>query len=61
MSAKKIAKKAAPAKKVVAKALSAWDKVKIARDAARPHIRDFIAGVCSDFEELHGDIILLND
>lgn len=61
MSAKKIAKKAAPAKKVVAKALSAWDKVKIARDAARPHIRDFIAGVCSDFEELHGDRIVYDD
>ena len=61
MSAKKNAKKAAPAKKAVAKALSAWDKVKIARDAARPHVRDFIAGVCSDFEELHGDRIVYDD
>ena len=61
MSAKKIAKKATPAKKAVAKALSAWDKVKIARDAARPHVRDFIAGVCSDFEELHGDRIVYDD
>ncbi|MBO5647698.1 MAG: acetyl-CoA carboxylase carboxyltransferase subunit alpha [Kiritimatiellae bacterium] len=61
MSAKKIAKKAAPAKKADAKTLSAWDKVKIARDAARPHIRDFIAGVCSDFEELHGDRIVYDD
>lgn len=61
MSAKKTAKKAAPAKKAVAKALSAWDKVKIARDAARPHVRDFIAGVCSDFEELHGDRIVYDD
>ena len=61
MSVKKIAKKATPAKKAVAKALSAWDKVKIARDAARPHVRDFIAGVCSDFEELHGDRIVYDD
>lgn len=61
MSAKKTAKKATPAKKAVAKALSAWDKVKIARDAARPHVRDFIAGVCSDFEELHGDRIVYDD
>ena len=61
MSAKKIAKKATPAKKAVAKALSAWDKVKIARDAARPHVRDFIPGVCSDFEELHGDRIVYDD
>ncbi len=43
------------------KALSAWDKVKIARDAKRPHVRDFIAGVCSDFEELHGDRIVNDD
>ncbi len=60
MSAKKTAKKAAPAKKA-AKVLTAWDKVKIARDAARPHVRDFIAGVCSDFEELHGDRIVYDD
>ncbi len=43
------------------KELTAWDKVKIARDAKRPHIRDFIAGVCSDFEELHGDRIVNDD
>ena len=60
MSAKKIAKKVAPAKKA-ANVLTAWDKVKIARDAARPHVRDFIAGVCSDFEELHGDRIVYDD
>lgn len=44
-----------------AKALTAWDKVKIARDAKRPHVKDFIAGVCSDFEELHGDRIVNDD
>lgn len=53
---KALAKKAAPAK-----TLTAWDKVQIARDAKRPHIFDFIANVCSDFEELHGDRLVNDD
>ena len=53
MATKKVAKKAA--------AVSAWDKVKIARDAKRPHIWDFINNVCSDFEELHGDRLVNDD
>lgn len=53
---KTVTKKAAPAK-----ALTAWDKVQIARDAKRPHIYDFIANVCSDFEELHGDRLVNDD
>lgn len=59
---KKTTKKAV-AKKTPQKAvaLTAWDKVKIARDAKRPHVKDFIAGVCSDFEELHGDRIVNDD
>ena len=58
MATQKITKKA-PAKK--AAAVSAWDKVKIARDAKRPHIWDFINNVCSDFEELHGDRLVNDD
>ena len=42
-------------------AKTAMDSVRIARDARRPHIRDFIAGVCSDFEELHGDRLVNDD
>ena len=53
MATKKVAKKVA--------AVSAWDKVKIARDAKRPHIWDFINNVCSDFEELHGDRLVNDD
>ena len=41
--------------------LTAWDKVRLARDARRPHIFDFIANVCSDFEELHGDRLVGDD
>ena len=58
MATKKVTKKA-PAKKVAA--ATAWDKVKIARDAKRPHIWDFINNVCSDFEELHGDRLVNDD
>lgn len=62
MATKKTTAKKAPAKKAApAKALTAWDKVQIARDAKRPHIFDFIANVCSDFEELHGDRLVNDD
>lgn len=53
----------ATAKKIAKKKTSptAWDRVKLARDANRPHIRDFIAMTCSDFEELHGDRLVNDD
>jgi acetyl-CoA carboxylase carboxyl transferase subunit alpha len=35
--------------------LTAWQKVQVARQSKRPLIRDFIAGLCSEFLELHGD------
>jgi len=40
---------------------SAMDKVKLARDPKRPHLRDFIDNVCSDFVELHGDRLVNDD
>ncbi len=46
--------KAAPQK-------SAMDIVKLARDAKRPHLKDFIQYICSDFEELHGDRLVNDD
>ena len=41
--------------------LTAFDRVKIARDPKRPHVSDFIANICSDFEELHGDRLVNDD
>lgn len=41
--------------------MTAIDKVKLARDPKRPHIKDFITHVCSDFEELHGDRLVNDD
>ena len=43
------------------KRLTAMDRVKLARDPKRPHVWDFIGGVCSDFEELHGDRLVGDD
>jgi acetyl-CoA carboxylase carboxyl transferase subunit alpha len=40
---------------------TAMDCVKLARDPKRPHIWDFIGGVCSDFEELRGDRLVSDD
>ena len=38
-----------------------FDKVKLARDPGRPHLRDFIKLMCEDFEELHGDRLVSDD
>ena len=40
---------------------TAFEKVKLARDAKRPHFRDFISLIASDFEELHGDRLVSDD
>jgi acetyl-CoA carboxylase carboxyl transferase alpha subunit len=37
------------------KELNAWDRVKIARSATRPHSMDYINKIVSEFFELHGD------
>ena len=41
--------------------MTAFDKVKLARDPKRPHLKDFIREICSDFEELHGDRLVNDD
>ncbi len=41
--------------------MTAFDRVKLARDAKRPHVKDFIEALCSDFEELHGDRLVNDD
>jgi acetyl-CoA carboxylase carboxyl transferase subunit alpha len=37
------------------KPLTPWQIVQVARMSGRPLIADYIAGMCSDFVELHGD------
>ena len=57
MATKKVNKPSAKGQKPA----TAWEKVQLARDAKRPHISDFIANVCSDFVELHGDRLVNDD
>ena len=40
---------------------TAMDCVKLARDPKRPHLKDFIDLMCSDFVELHGDRLVNDD
>lgn len=40
---------------------TAMDCVRLARDPKRPHLKDFIRCICSDFEELHGDRLVNDD
>lgn len=35
--------------------LSPWQKVQIARHPKRPYALDYIAAICEDFQEFHGD------
>lgn len=42
-------------KRDVSKKLSPWEIVQIARNPGRPALTDYIAGMCEDFVELHGD------
>jgi len=41
--------------------LSPWQKTQVARHAERPHFRDFVAGMCSDFMPLAGDRAYADD
>ena len=43
------------AKKEVYANLTPWQTVQVARHSNRPLLRDYIAGLCSEFIELHGD------
>lgn len=66
MTAKKATKKAAPKAKCAKKACAAkpksvMDVVKLARDAKRPHLLDYVKYICDDFEELHGDRLVNDD
>jgi acetyl-CoA carboxylase carboxyl transferase subunit alpha len=37
------------------KHLSAYEKVKLARDPKRPYFLDYVEVICTDFAEIHGD------
>lgn len=41
--------------------LKAWDEVQLARHPKRPYTLDYIESMCTDFVELHGDRLYLDD
>jgi acetyl-CoA carboxylase carboxyl transferase subunit alpha len=44
-----------------ATALTAWERVKLARNPQRPHTLDYLHELASDFVELHGDRVFSDD
>jgi acetyl-CoA carboxylase carboxyl transferase subunit alpha len=41
--------------------LTPWEKVLVARASARPQFRDYVAGMCDEWVELHGDRLFGED
>ncbi len=42
-------------------AMSAWDRVTLARHPQRPRMLDFVSALCEEFIELHGDRLIGDD
>jgi acetyl-CoA carboxylase carboxyl transferase subunit alpha len=59
MNARKSSKRVTTEKQ--AKALSAWEVVKISRHPGRPVFQDYLERICTDFTELHGDRYYADD
>ena len=51
----KLAKKSQGLSKDIYAKLGAWQISQVARHESRPYTLDYIAAMCTDFEELHGD------
>lgn len=51
----KLERKADKLRKEVYENLNRWQRVQLARHLKRPHTLDYIANMCEDFLELHGD------
>jgi len=52
---KSLEKKASQLIKEIYGNLSSWEKVKLSRHPSRPHAKDYIKKLFTDFHELHGD------
>jgi acetyl-CoA carboxylase carboxyl transferase subunit alpha len=48
-------------KKAIYSNLSAWQRIQIARHPKRPYTLDYIARLCTGFQELHGDRMYRDD
>lgn len=52
---RRLRERAEEKRKTVYQGLSAWQRVILARNPGRPDVLDYIALMCDDFVELHGD------
>jgi acetyl-CoA carboxylase carboxyl transferase subunit alpha len=50
-----IERKIEATKREIYSSLTPWQKVQIARHPKRPYALDYVAAMCEDFQELHGD------
>ncbi len=57
----KLERKADKLRKEVYEGLNRWQRVQLARHLKRPYTLDYIANMCDDFLELHGDRCFRND
>ena len=58
---KKLKAKSAKQLKDIYSDLSAWRKMQVARHPDRPHFSDYVAQLCTDYQELAGDRVYAND
>jgi len=57
----RLSKKSRELTKEIYSKLSAWQISKVARHAQRPYTLDYVAAMCTDFEEMHGDRAFADD
>jgi acetyl-CoA carboxylase carboxyl transferase subunit alpha len=57
----RLSKKSRDLTKEIYGKLNAWQISKVARHPQRPYALDYIAAVCTDFEEMHGDRAFADD
>jgi acetyl-CoA carboxylase carboxyl transferase subunit alpha len=58
---KRLETKAEELRKEIYNNLTRWQRVQLARHPKRPYSNDYIYGMCSYFEELHGDRFFADD
>jgi acetyl-CoA carboxylase carboxyl transferase subunit alpha len=57
----RLSKKSRELTKEIYGKLSAWQVSKVARHPQRPYTLDYVAAICTDFEEMHGDRAFADD
>ena len=58
---KRLEKKASQLRKEIYTNLNRWQRYQLAKHPSRPYTLDYIGGMCSYFDELHGDRLFADD